>query len=61
MYFVINTKLSATEPTPPHMNLMLHSFSANCEQNVMDIRKYLGKRTQKEQSHKSRGDESDTE
>ncbi len=27
----------------------------------MDIRKYLGKRTQKEQSDKSSGEESDTE
>ena len=40
------------------MNL---TFSANCEQNVMDIRKYLGERTQKEQSDKSSGEESDTE
>ena len=28
---------------------------------MKDIRKYLGKRTQKEQSDKSSGDESDTE
>ena len=59
-WFVIITKLSATEPTLPPMNLIL-LFSANCEQNVMDIRKYLGKTTQKEQSDKSGGEESDTE
>ena len=31
------------------------------EQNVIDIRKCLGKRTQKEQSDKSSGEESDSE
>ena len=31
-----------------HQWTLCYSFSANCEQNVNDIRKYLGKRTQKE-------------
>ena len=44
-----------------HQRILCYSLSANCEQNVMDIRKYLGKRTQKEQSDKSSGEESDTE
>ena len=43
-----------------HQWIVCYSFSANCEQNVMDIRKYLGKRTQKEQSDKSSGEVSDT-
>ena len=41
--------------------ILWHSFSANCERNVMDIWKCLGKRTQKEQSDKSSGEESDIE
>ena len=44
-----------------NLRSLCYYFSANCEQNVMDIRKYLGKRTLKEQSDKSSGEESDTE
>ena len=39
---------------------LCYSISANSEPNVMDIRKYFGKRTQKEQSDKSRVAECDT-
>ena len=36
-------------------------FLSNREQKVLDIKKYLGMRTQKEESDKSNGEESDTE
>ena len=42
-------------------NLYLEQSKMEKEENVMDIRKCLGKRTWKEQSDNSSGEESDTE